>query len=107
MTSGRFCTHHCAACGEHFCSLEAFDLHRAGQFSESRYCLPPDDVAALAVVSTAATCRLVRGVDEVPGVTLYASKRHLEDRQGAIQRLRVSERRPGIPQGGVRAGAAA
>ena len=98
------CSHHCAACGSHFTSLEAFDLHRAGDHARGRYCLAPDEVEALAVVSRSGVCRLVRGCDELAGVTVYASRRHVDDRQAAIQRLRVSERRPADHQGGVRVG---
>lgn len=40
------CRYHCAACGEHFTSLTAFDRHRAGEFTERRYCVPPRHVNA-------------------------------------------------------------
>jgi len=43
------CTNHCSACGRHFHSVEAFDIHRTGDYRSSdpetrRRCLDPMDL---------------------------------------------------------------
>jgi hypothetical protein len=50
MAKTTTCTHHCGACGRHLHSLEAFDAHRTGSYSEplgselGRRCLSPLDL---------------------------------------------------------------
>ena len=36
-----FCRFHCASCGRHFTSLQAFDAHRDGDYAERRWCDNP------------------------------------------------------------------
>ncbi len=47
------CRCRCGACGEHFNSVTAFDLHRAGTF-EARRCLAPAEMVAFGMSSTVA-----------------------------------------------------
>jgi hypothetical protein len=96
------CTFHCASCGSHFHSLEAFDLHRAGEHATQRVCLDPDDFDTLVVATTGGVCRLVQGVDQISGVPIFRSKRHAEDHD-AVLRLRSADRRHGSAGDGVEA----
>jgi hypothetical protein len=94
------CTFHCSACGSHFHSLEGFDLHRAGDHADQRYCVDPDEVDRLVVATTDGVCRLVRGVAELSPVTIYRSRRHADD-EAAVLRLRSADRRPAGAEGGL------
>lgn len=85
------CTFHCASCAGHFHSLEAFDLHRAGDHATRRFCLDPDACERLTVATTEGVCRLDHGVAALRGVTIYRSRRHAED-ENAVLRLRSAER---------------
>jgi hypothetical protein len=51
------CRCHCATCGRHFTSLEAFDLHRDGESTEGRGCVSPLDEPRL---TSAADDRVLR-----------------------------------------------
>ena len=101
------CTYHCAACGAHFTSLEAFDLHRDGDHAVKRYCLDPDEVPRLAVATTEGFCRLAKPGQELPDVVLYRSRRHADDHERAVLRLRVGERAAERPPGDLDLGRAA
>jgi hypothetical protein len=102
-----FCRYHCVACGSHFASLEAFDLHRDGDHAGKRYCLVPDDCERLAVASSAGVCRLTNPPAELKGVVIYTSARHAADRENAVQRLRGGERAAEGPSGDLGLGVAA
>jgi hypothetical protein len=53
------CRYHCAVCGRHFSSLEAFCEHRAGEYVEGRHCVSPLDLAEHLVTATAeGFCRI-------------------------------------------------
>jgi hypothetical protein len=99
-----FCRYHCrghpySGCDSHFTSLEAFDLHRAGDHAAKRFCVPPDDVDRLTVETRDGVCRLTRGIPERRGIVIYGSRRHARDRSRMRQRLRGSESRPARAEG--------
>ena len=94
-------TFHCSACGAHFHSLEAFDLHRAGDHAAGRFCLDPDECERLVVATEEGVCRLVRGVAELRGVTIHRSRRHDQDHDDAVLRLRSADRRQADAQEAV------
>ena len=52
------CSNHCAACGRCFASLQAFDLHRAGDHAVRRYCAAPADEPRLAAATEAGRCEI-------------------------------------------------
>jgi hypothetical protein len=80
------CTFHCSECQAHFHSLEAFDLHRAGDHASGRVCLEPDECDRLVVATADGACRLTRGVAELCPVVIYRSRRHAEDEDALAER---------------------
>jgi hypothetical protein len=78
------CTYHCGACHSHFASLEAFDLHRAGDYADARYCLDPDDEKTLSEAGRG-PCRMYpkQSVDEA---TIWTSTRSVGRARQAFQR---------------------
>jgi hypothetical protein len=52
------CAYHCGACHSHFASLEAFDAHRAGEYSGERFCLDCDAHPELVTKSETGDCRM-------------------------------------------------
>ncbi len=65
------CAYHCAACGGHFASLEAFDLHRFGPWGDRR-CLDPDEESRL-VVAGRGLCGVYRIT--IPGAVVWTATR--------------------------------
>ena len=75
------CRYHCASCGEHFASLDAFDHHRQGPYDGDRYCELPEIVRAdkgpkrgrrlLEPKTRAGECR-IGGSAIVSSVTIWA-----------------------------------
>ena len=55
------CSCHCAACGTHFSSLRAFELHRNGDFATGRYCIEPLDDDRFAPKDERGACKLGQG----------------------------------------------
>jgi hypothetical protein len=60
--AARYCRYHCAACGCHFTSLDAFDAHRDGEDGK-RWCDNPAHVVRRgsgrrALLPNAGRCRL-------------------------------------------------
>jgi hypothetical protein len=94
------CRHHCASCDGHFASLEAFDVHRAGDYATGRFCVDPHECDRLVVATEEGVCRLVGGIAELQGVTVYRSRRHADDTE-AVLRLRSADRRDGRSRRGV------
>jgi hypothetical protein len=74
------CTYHCAACGLHFHSLEAFDAHRVGDHASNdpetrRRCVHPLDLdGKLVLLSEDGICR-IGGPDVQVGVSVWTSDR--------------------------------
>jgi hypothetical protein len=58
QTTHGTCSYHCGGCHQHCSSLASFDAHRQGDYSTGRYCVPPDQVSALAVKYPNASCTL-------------------------------------------------
>ena len=84
------CTYHCA---EHFTSLEAFDLHRSGDYAVRRHCIPPAEILGLIVGSEHGRCNISGEhnggrVRSLHGVTLYVAGR-LVGRRAAYAATRV------------------
>lgn len=76
------CTHHCA-CGRHFHSQRAFDMHRTGDFASSdpetgRRCLSPVEVLDgdgepwLEALTVSGECRMYAEVEH--GVTVWTDR---------------------------------
>ncbi len=98
------CTHHCAACGLHFHSLEAFDTHRIGGFrsdnpASARRCHHPLDLGGtLLPLTVDGQCRLSHdayGVDMKRQATIWATARQLGSRPWEAAQsvhVRLSER---------------
>lgn len=70
------CTAHCGACGQHFTSLRAFDLHREGPWAE-RTCTSIEDSGGEVVVGVcqvygerrrASVWRLTAGIERARAV---------------------------------------
>jgi len=84
------CTYHCAACGLHFHSLEAFDAHRVGDHASNdpetrRRCVHPLDLdGKLVLLSEDGICR-IGGPDVQVGVNVWTHG-------GDMARLRASSR---------------
>jgi hypothetical protein len=95
-----FCSFHCSGCNRHFASLEAFDLHRVGNYETGRFCIDAGACDRLVVASSDGVCRLTRGVNELRQVAIFRSRRHAEDTD-AVLRLRSADRRHRGAQGGV------
>ena len=69
------CTHHCSGCDGCFKSLEAFDLHRAGDYSTGRYCREVDGLEELIVATTDGACRA--NAPDRFGVVVYTAARSI------------------------------
>lgn len=73
------CTHHCAGCGRHFHSLEAFDAHHHRDPTGWLHCLPPASVKGpdgqprLQLLSTDGQCRMHDTTQR--GVTVWTDAR--------------------------------
>jgi hypothetical protein len=85
------CRCHCAVCGRHFTGLEAFDLHRAGEYRERRSCVSPFDELRLASATEAGYCAISgEHADGKPltldPVTVWVSSRQI----GLEQRARFA-----------------
>jgi hypothetical protein len=61
------CRYHCRSCGAHFTSLQAFDAHRVGPWSDRR-CELGDELAEI----PGGVCRIEDPTRSRIGVTLYA-----------------------------------
>jgi hypothetical protein len=82
------CRCHCAGCGRHFTSLEAFDLHRAGDYAERRVCVSPFDESRLASATADGYCAIGGGYDDgkpltLDPVTVWVSSRQIGPEQRA------------------------
>jgi hypothetical protein len=101
MSKTTTCTHHCSACGGHFHSLRAFELHRAGEFASAdpetgRRCLAPVEVLdgdggqRLEALNGDGECRMYAA--RARGVTVWA-ERGSRDRfsELLLKRVRPSE----------------
>ena len=82
------CRCHCGSCTRHFTSLEAFDLHRAGEHSGRRVCVSPFDESRLASASEAAYCTISGEHDDgkpltLDPVTVWVSSRQIGPEQRA------------------------
>ena len=55
--SKAYCAYHCAACGQHFTSLRAFDFHREGDFEGDRFCVAAPEIKGLQIRENG-RCRL-------------------------------------------------
>lgn len=77
------CVYHCAACGQHFHSLDSFDTHRVGPHEptedERRHCEHPLDLVddrgtmRLQPLTEAGICRLGDNGDQI-GVTVWTER---------------------------------
>jgi hypothetical protein len=74
------CAYHCGACGLHFRSLEAFDMHRQGDFAEpprteeGRHCAHPFDMdGRLVAITEDGVCRMY--AEHERGVTVWSTAR--------------------------------
>lgn len=70
------CRYHCSACGRHFRSLVAFDLHRVGEHDVRRYCQDPRSDARLEAAGLG-ECRLGFGEHD-HGVVVYRQRGSVE-----------------------------
>jgi hypothetical protein len=102
------CTYHCGGCHTHFASLEAFDLHRAGDHATRRRCLDPNDEPRLSEVGRG-VCRVY--VVENLNVVVWTSTRAIGRAGKAFatraERSAESERQPGMAQHALDLGVAA
>ena len=87
------CTYHCGACGRHFHSLEAFDLHRQGDYAEpmntpeGRHCVSPLDLdGRLVALTEAGECRMYEKTSDT-GVTVWTTARGMEHAKKAPWRF--------------------
>jgi hypothetical protein len=64
------CRSHCATCGRHFTSLEAFDLHRDGESTEGRGCGSPLDEQRLVTATENGYCAISGEHDDGKPLTL-------------------------------------